>query len=381
MKSVREANLNGKTVFLRVDYNVPVENGKILDTNRITRSLATIKYLSEHKAKIVMATHFGKPAGKIDTATSIVPLAEELARQLNCKVEVTDHVISDMVKEKVDNMQSGDIIMLGNLRWDAGEETNNPEFAKKLAEYAQIYVNDAFGSSHRAHASIEAITNYLPSFAGFLLESEITTLSILLDNPVPPFVLIMGGAKIEDKIGMIENLIPKVDKLLIGGGIADTFLAALNKDVSESLFEPDMMDKCKKLLTEMGTKIVLPIDHLKEDLGNGNFSILDIGPETRKQYASIISEAKTVFWNGNMGKSEDQEFAGGTKSVAEAIASNGQTSVVAGGDTVGFVLSHNLEQGISFISTGGGAALEFLAGIKLPGVEALNRNDGKIPSM
>jgi len=379
MRSVRDADLSGKTVFLRVDYNVPMEDGKILDANRITKSLATVKYLLEHKAKIVMATHFGKPKGKVDTATSTIPLAEELSKQLGHKVEATDYLFGDDVSQKIKAMQTGDIFMLGNLRWDSGEEANDEEFARKLAAYAELYVNDAFGASHRAHASIDAITHHLPSYTGFLLESEVTTLSLLLDKPVSPFILIMGGAKIEDKVGMIENLAPKVDRILIGGGIANTFLAAEGKDVSDSLYESEMLDQCKKLLTEQGQKITLPVDHLKEELGEGKFAIMDIGPETRRQFTEIIGEAKTIFWNGNMGKSEDQEYSGGTKAVAEAIGNNGNTTVAAGGDTVGFILSHNLQDGISFISTGGGAALEFLAGDKLPGVEALNKNDGNNP--
>ena len=373
MQSVREANLSGKTVFLRVDYNVPMEGGKILDANRITKSLATVKYLLEHKAKIVMATHFGKPKGKIDPKTSTVPLAQELARQLKHPVQATDHVIHPSVHEIIKKMGSGEILMLGNLRWDPGEEANDGQFAQALAEYADLYVNDAFGASHRAHASIEAITNYLPSYAGFLLESEVTTLSLLLQNPMRPFLLVMGGAKIEDKAGMIENLSPKVDKIIIGGGIANTFIAAKGEDVSASLYEEDMKSKCLQIMQKEGEKIVLPVDQIKDVVDGDKFAIMDIGPETRKNFAAQIAEAKTVFWNGNMGKSEEEQFAGGTRYVAEAIAKNGGTTVVAGGDTVGFVLNHKMEEKFSFISTGGGAALEFLAGIKLPGVEALDK--------
>lgn len=376
MQSIREANLSGKTVFLRVDYNVPMEDGKILDANRITKSLATVKYLLEHKAKIVMATHFGKPKGKIDPKTSTVPLAQELAKQLRHPVEATDYVVHPSVKEMIDKMRSGDVLMLGNLRWDAGEEANDSTFAQSLASYAELYANDAFGASHRAHASIEAITNYLPSYAGFLLESEVTTLSLLLQNPARPFLLVMGGAKIEDKAGMIENLAPKVDKIIIGGGIANTFIAAKGEDVSVSLYEEDMKQKCIDIMQKLGTKVVLPIDQIKDSV-EGGFSIMDIGPETRKLFGKEIMEAKTIFWNGNMGKSEEEQFAGGTRSIAEAISKNGGTTVVAGGDTVGFVQNHKLEDKYSFISTGGGAALEFLAGIKLPGVEALNRAQAK----
>ena len=373
MKSIREADLNEKTVFLRVDYNVPMEEGRIMDNNRIKKSIATIKYLLEHNAKIVIATHLGKPKGKVDQKTSTLPLAEELARELSHKVNATEYLIDDSVKQRIKDMQPGDIIMLANLRWNPGEEGNDDEFAKSLASYADLYVNDAFGASHRAHASISAITKYLPGFAGFLLDSEVTTLSLLLKDPARPFYLIMGGAKIGDKTGMIDNLAPKVDKILVGGGIANTFLAARGDNVSESLCETEMIGKCKELLDKYGEKIELPIDNISENKSSGVFSIMDIGSQTREKYAKEIVNAKTIFWNGNMGKSEDQQYEGGTKSIASAISSNSEaTSVIAGGDTAGYVISHNMEEGISFISTGGGAALEFLAGLKLPGVEALN---------
>lgn len=372
MQSVRDASIGGKTVLLRVDYNVPMENGKILDANRIKRSLTTINYLLEHKAKIVLCTHFGKPKGKMDPASSTLPLAEELARQLKREVKATDFVIHDNVKSIISKMEPLDILMLGNLRWDEGEEKNDQEFAKKLASYADIYVNDAFGASHRAHASIEAVTRFLPSYAGFLIESEVTTLSLLLRNPVRPFVLVMGGAKVGDKTAMIENLATKVDKILIGGGIANTFLAARGEEISDSLYESEMIEKCKELIRVNADKIVLPSDTLKKNEEGGKFAILDIGTATRENYRSIISGAKTIFWNGNMGKSEEDEFAGGTKAIALAITQNPASTVVAGGDTVGFVLSHHLEEGISFISTGGGATLEFLAGLTLPGIEALD---------
>jgi phosphoglycerate kinase len=372
MKSVRDANLEGKTVFLRVDYNVPMENGKILDNNRIRKSIATVKYILEHKAKIIIATHLGKPKGKIEAKTSTIPLASELAKELKHKVIATDYLIDDSVKKAVSEMKIGDILMLGNLRWNPGEESNDAEFAKELASLADIYVNDAFGASHRAHASIEAITKNIPAYAGFLLESEVTTLSLLLKNPVPPFMLIMGGAKIEDKAGLIENLADKVDKILVGGGIANTFLKAKGEDISKSLYEPEMVDKCRELLSRLQGKIVLPVDSIYQKYENGDFSIMDIGYETRKIFSSEIAKAKTIFWNGNMGKTEDKQYEGGSKIIAQNIADNEATSVVAGGDTVGFVLNNNLEEGISFISTGGGAALEFLAGLKLPGVESLN---------
>ena len=260
------------------------------------------------------------------------------------------------------------------MRWHSEEEENSDIFAQVLARYADIYVNDAFGSSHRAHASIDAITRYLPSYAGILLESEITTLNLLLSNPKPPFYLVLGGAKIEDKLPMIENLAPKVEKILVGGAIANTFLAAKGENVSESLYEKEMFEKCEDYLKKFGDKILLPIDTVKEKISDDQFKIMDIGEQSANEYASEIGKASTVFWNGNMGFSEDPRYSAGTDKIAHAIANNGGTTVVAGGDTAGYLRQKNIEKGINFISTGGGATLAFLAGKGLPGVEALQKS-------
>lgn len=371
MQSIRDAGLNNKRVLLRVDFNVPMEDKKIIDDNRIEKSLTTIKYLLDRKTKIIIMTHLGKPDGTIVPSLSTVPLAQELAKILKRKVYATDHIIHPSILTKIDEMDYGDILMLGNLRWHSEEESNNDAFARELATYADIYINDAFGVSHRAHASVSAITKYLPSYSGFLLESEVTTLGLLMKNPFRPFVLVLGGAKVKDKASLIKNFAPKVDKILIGGAIANTFLKAKGEDIGESLYEPEMFEKCEEMLGEFGDKIMLPQDSVKQELENGKFNILDMGPNTVSEYVSVLNEARTIFWNGNMGHSEDEKYAKGTFDIATAISKSPGTTVIAGGDTVGFVDSHNLKSGINFISTGGGATLSFLAGEPMPGIEAL----------
>lgn len=374
MVSVRDANVGGKRVFVRVDYNVPIKDGKILDNNRIAKSLSTIQYLLERRTKIIIATHLGKPEGEIVPKLSCIPLAAELAKLLKRKIAATDHVIHPMVNEKIAEMAFGDILMLGNLRWHKEEEANNPRFARELASYADIYVNDAFGASHRAHASIAAITDYLPSYAGFLIESEKTTLDLLTQSPQKPYKIILGGAKVKDKAGLIKNLARMADKIMIGGAIANTFMAASGMDMSESLYEREMFETCEDLLSRYRDKIVLPVDQIKEQLTDGKFKVMDIGGQTITNYVGEILGAATVFWNGNMGYSEDERYANGTRKIAEAISKSNGTTVVAGGDTVGFIDQNNLRGNINFISTGGGATLSYLAGENLPGLAALDNN-------
>lgn len=374
MISIRDANLNGKRVFVRVDYNVPIKDGKILDNYRITRSLSTIQYLLERKTKIIVATHLGKPGGEIIPDLSTIPIASELAKLLKHKVYATDHVIHPSILEKIKEMNFGDILMLGNLRWHKEEESDNARFAEELASYADIYVNDAFGASHRAHASIDAITNYLPSYGGFLIESEKTTLDLLVRSPQKPYIIVLGGAKVKDKSGLINNLATVADKIIIGGAIANTFLAASGIDVSESLYEREMLETCEDILSRFADKIMLPLDQIREDSAEEKFKIMDIGPKTVEAYKREIAAGSTVFWNGNMGYSEDQKYENGTRKIAEAISENKGTTVVAGGDTVGFINQNNLVGNINFISTGGGATLSYLAGEKMPGLEALEKN-------
>jgi 3-phosphoglycerate kinase len=340
--------------------------------------LPTIEYLLRNRAKVIIITHLGKPDGEIIPQLSTIPLAQELAKLLKRKVYATDHVIHPLVPEKIQQMGYGEVLVLGNLRWHPEEELDSEAFARDLASYADIYINDAFGVSHRAHASVDAITKYLPSYAGYLLEAEVTTLSLLLKDPVKPFVLIMGGAKIKDKTGLMNNLAERADKILVGGAIGNTFLAASGQDVSDSLYEPEMIDKCQMILQRYGQKIILPLDSIKEERTNSKFSIMDIGLKTIETFRQEILKANTVFWNGNLGYSEKKPFDEGTRSIAQAMMQNRGTTVVSGGDTVGFVDINNLMAGINFISTGGGATLEFLAGVKMPGIEALNRAQNSI---
>jgi len=372
--SLRDAQVANKRVLLRVDFNVPLEDKKITDNFRMRKSLPTIEYLLRNRAKVIIITHLGKPDGQIIPQLSTIPLAQELAKLLKRKVSATDHVIHPLVSEKIQQMGYGEVLVLGNLRWHPEEELNSRAFARDLASYADIYINDAFGVSHRAHASVDAITEYLPSYPGYLLEAEVATLSLLLKDPIKPFVLIMGGAKIRDKTGLIKNLVERADKILIGGAIGNTFLAASGQDVGESVYEPDMVDNCQTILERYGQKIIMPIDSVKEERANGKFSIMDIGMKTVDIFCQEISRANTVFWNGNLGYSEKKPFDEGTRSIAKAMMENRGTTVISGGDTVGFVDNNNLMTGINFISTGGGATLNFLAGEDMPGIEALNRN-------
>lgn len=374
MLSLRDAQVANKRVLLRVDFNVPLEDKKITDNFRMRKSLPTIEYLLRNRAKVIIITHLGKPEGQIIPQLSTIPLAQELAKLLKRRVSATDHVIHPLVSEKIEQMGYGEVLVLGNLRWHPEEELDSEAFARDLASYADVYVNDAFGVSHRAHASVDAITKFLPSYPGYLLEAEVTTLSLLLKDPVKPFVLIMGGAKVKDKTGLLDNLAERADKILVGGAIGNTFLAASGQDVSDSLYEPEMTNKCQTILQRYGQKIILPLDSVKEERANGRFSIMDIGLKTVEAFRQEISRANTVFWNGNLGYSEKNLFEEGTRSIAQAMAENRGTTVISGGDTVGFVDNNNLTTDINFISTGGGATLEFLAGMKMPGIEALNRS-------
>jgi len=371
MKIVQDAQVGNKTVFLRVDFNVPMKDGEITDNNRIKAVMPTIRYLVESRAKIVIGTHLGRPDGKKSTDTSISPVAKELQRMLNLRVVMAPDISGVETKKLIESLRPGGILVLENLRWDKREEENDAEFARELASYADVYVNDAFAVSHRANASVEAITKYLPSYAGLLIQSEVEHLSALMKKPESPFVLVVGGVKVKDKAGMIEFLAPKVDKILIGGGVANTFLKATGVDISQSVYDEEMVDDCAKMLKKFKDKIVLPIDYVNEAGPVESFQIMDIGEKTRQLFINTIKTAKTVLWNGNLGYTEDKKFQEGTRVVARTMSQINGKTVIAGGDTAGFVIEAGLNKGISFISTGGGAALEFLAGKKLPGIEAL----------
>ncbi len=376
MKSIRSVqDLENKTVFLRVDWNVPLKNGVITDDIRIRATLPTINYLQSKNCKIIIGTHLGRPEGEIIHSLSTKILAKKLSEIHPGKIIATDYVLETQVKNQIKRLKSKQILVLGNLRWYPEEEANNTAFARILASYADVYVNDAFAVSHRAHASVEAISHFLPSYAGLLLEREVEMLSTLTENPRQPFVIILGGAKIKDKIGMIKRFANIADKILVGGAIANTLRYFKGENVSESLYEPGLEHIAENIFEILKDKLVLPIDNKKKIAPDGKFSILDIGPETIKKFSQIISTAKTIFWNGNMGYSESKEFEIGTAEIADAVKSNPYTKIVAGGDTVGFLDSHKMLECFTFVSTGGGAALEFLAGIQLPGLEVLGYYD------
>lgn len=359
MKTIDQAKFEKETsVFLRADFNVPIKSGKISDDNRILAVLPTINYLLDKGASITIGSHLGKPEGKPNPEFSLFPIANKLSELLNLDAKFNQP--SDKY------LLGNQIILLENLRFNPGEESNDDQFAKELALGKDIYINDAFAVSHRSNASVEAITKYLPSYAGLLMQKEVEELTKIKDHPTSPFILIIGGVKIEDKAGVIEFLAPKVSKILLGGGVANTFLKASGQDIGDSVYDKDMVEKCKQMLEKYGDKIELPIDTVKD-----RNKILDIGSQTIEKYLGSIKDARTVFWNGNLGYTEEGKYKVGSRAIAEALNSIDGTTVLAGGDTVGFFKSEGLDKNITFISTGGGAALEFLAGKELPGIIAL----------
>jgi phosphoglycerate kinase len=385
-KSVRDVKVKGKRVLVRVDFNVPLEkSGKISDDRRVQAALPTIQYLRDHQAKVILCSHLGRPKGKAVDSLRLTPVAERLSELLGVEVKKADDCVGPAVAEAVAGMSLGDVVLLENLRFHAEEEANDPEFARQLASLADIYVNDAFGTAHRAHASTEGVTHYLPSVAGFLLEREINFLGKALSDPTRPFVAILGGAKVSDKIGVIQNLLPQVDHLLVGGGMANTFFKAQDHEVGESLVEADKVDLAKGLLARAGGKLVLPVDVVVADAFSADaqfktvavdkvpvgWRILDIGPKTVARFTEILRSAKTVVWNGPMGVFEFSAFAKGTVEVAKALAGLDATTIIGGGDSAAAVEQAGLADEMTHISTGGGASLEFLEGKTLPGVAAL----------
>ncbi|MCX6810702.1 MAG: phosphoglycerate kinase [Candidatus Berkelbacteria bacterium] len=367
MKCIKDAKLEDKTVFLRVDWNVPLKDGEIANDNRIRATIPTIEYLQSKNCKIIIGTHLGRPDGEAVQSLSTKILAKRFSQLHSGKVIATDYVIESAVKAQVEKLEPKDILVLGNLRWYKEEEENNLSFTKILASYADIYINDAFAVSHRAHASIEGITNFLPSYAGLLLEKEIRMLSTLSQNPRHPFIIVLGGAKIKDKLGLIKQFAGPADNILVGGAIANTLRFYRGDDIGKnSKIENDIESNVEEIFKISGEKMILPIDGKIKDQNT-----LDIGPKTIEKFKEIIAGAKTIFWNGNMGFSEDENYQTGTMKIAEAIRANQYTKIVAGGDTVGFLDSHKMLDKFTFVSTGGGAALEFLAGIELPGLKVL----------
>jgi phosphoglycerate kinase len=396
--SIRDLPLNDRRVFMRVDFNVPLENGLVMDDTRIRETLPSVEYALRHGARLILAAHLGRPKGKPNAAMSLKPVAERLRMLLDREYSRSENVgfcpdcVGEEAVEMASKLEKGQTLLLENLRFHAEEEKNDEHFAKQLAGLADFYVNDAFGAAHRAHASTVGITKFVQkSAAGLLMEKELTYLGKALQNPEKPFLAILGGAKVSDKIGVIENLMGKVDALIIGGGMAYTFLKAQGHEIGKSLLEADKIDLAKKLLGQAkaeGVKFLLPVDHVVADKVAAGAHIqtiaegqaipadrmaLDIGPKSVEIFSDEVARARTIVWNGPMGVFELAPFAKGTFAIAHAVAENaGATSIVGGGDSVSAVHAAGVADKITHISTGGGASLEFLEGKKLPGVEALS---------
>lgn len=388
-KTMKDLQLEGKRVFCRVDFNVPMEEGTITDDTRIRAAIPTIDYLINEGAKVILASHLGRPKGEIHEEMRLTAAGERLATLINKKVTKLDASIGEDVKVSVDNMANGDIVLLENVRFHAGEEKNDPTLAKAFADLADVFVNDAFGAAHRAHASTAGIAKHLPAVSGLLLEKELDVLGKALSTPERPFTAIIGGAKVADKIGVIDYLLDKVDHLIIGGGLSYTFLKAQGYEIGQSLLEEDKIDLAQTFIKKAeanNVKLHLPIDIVIADTFSpdantkvvpvnaipSDWQGLDIGPETAKDFAAAITGSKLVIWNGPMGVFEMDAFANGTKQVAQAMAETAGYTVIGGGDSAAAVEKFGLGNQMDHISTGGGASLEFMEGKDLPGVTALN---------
>jgi phosphoglycerate kinase len=385
-RSVRDASVAGKRVFVRVDFNVPLDGQTITDDTRIRAALPTIEHLVDQGARVILCSHLGRPKGKPNDAFRLNPVSNRLAELLGKPVKTVSDVVGPEAKDAAARLSDGEIMLLENVRFEPGEEKNDPNLARELASLADIYVNDAFGAAHRAHASTAGIAGFLPAYAGFLMDAEVSALQRLLDKPERPFITILGGAKVSDKLAVIENLIPKVDVLLIGGGMANTFLLAQGRRIGSSLAERDFEIKARELLeqaADSGTEILLPIDVavaadfdgtpeiVSVDNVRDDRAIFDIGPESVATFTARIGAARTIFWNGPMGVFEKPAFANGTRAIALAVANSDAFTVVGGGDSVAAVEQTGVADRISHISTGGGASLEFVEGRELPGLTPL----------
>ncbi len=389
-KTIEDIQVSGKKVLVRCDFNVPLDaDNNITDENRIIGAMPTIEYLVKNGAKVILCSHLGRPKGEFNQKYSLAPVALRLSQLLKKEVKLADDVIGDSAKKLASELKDGDVMLLENLRFHKEEEANDPAFAKALADLAEVYVNDAFGTAHRAHASTEGVAHYLPAVCGYLIQKELDVMGKALDNPDRPFVAILGGAKVSDKIGVINNLLDKVDVLIIGGGMAYTFQKAMGGNIGNSLLEADKVDLAKELLAKAakkGVRLVLPVDNEagdkfsndalritvhSQDIPDG-FEGMDIGPNTRVIFGAEVARAKTVIWNGPMGVFEFDNFAEGTRDIARAMSECKGVTIIGGGDSAAAVEQMGFAKKMTHVSTGGGASLEFLEGIELPGVAALN---------
>jgi phosphoglycerate kinase len=389
LRTIKDMNLENKKVLVRVDFNVPLKEGVITDDTRIERALPTLKYILEQKGtSLIVMSHLGRPKGEKKPELSLAPVAKELGKKLGVEVKLAPDCIGDEVKDMAASLKPGEVILLENVRYYNEEKNNDPEFAKNLASLGDVYINDAFGTAHRAHASTEGVTKYLPSAAGFLIEKEIAAFKPILENPAKPLVAIIGGAKVSSKISVLESLLKTTDAYIIGGGMSFTFLKAQGYTIGSSLVEDDYIDTAKAFLkaaAEKGAEVILPVDHVvaaefsesavAENVDDVNVPDgkmgLDVGPKTVALCEAKIAEASTIVWNGPMGVFEFENFANGTKKVAEAVAASKAFSAVGGGDSVAAANKFGLADQMSHVSTGGGASLEFLEGKALPGIVAL----------
>ncbi|MER1958953.1 MAG: phosphoglycerate kinase [Solibacillus sp.] len=388
-KSMNDVEVTGKRVFVRVDFNVPMEAGKITDETRIRAAIPTIEQLVQAGAKVILASHLGRPKGEVNEDMRLTAVGERLAKLMNKPVTKLDESIGEAVLEAVNNMQDGDIVLLENVRFHKGEEKNDEALAQEFAKFADLYVNDAFGAAHRAHASTEGIAKFVPAVSGLLMEKELDVLGKALSNPERPFTAIIGGAKVKDKIGVIDNLLDKVDHLIIGGGLVFTFVKAMGHDIGKSLLEEDKIELAKSFIEkakEKGVQLHMPVDavvanEFSKDAETQVVAIdaipsdwmgLDIGPKTAVNYADVIKDSKLIIWNGPMGVFEMEKFANGTKTVADAMATTAGYTIIGGGDSAAAVEKFEVADKMDHNSTGGGASLELMEGKALPGIVALN---------
>ncbi|MDN4594325.1 phosphoglycerate kinase [Polycladomyces subterraneus] len=388
-KTIRDVDVRGKRVFCRVDFNVPMEDGRITDDTRIRAALPTIRYLTEQGAKVILASHLGRPKGRVVEELRLAPVAKRLAELLEKPVDYVEETVGEEVERRVAALNEGDVLLLENVRFEPGEEKNDPELARAFANLADLFVNDAFGAAHRAHASTAGIAEHLPAVAGFLMQKELETLGRALEAPERPFTAIIGGAKVRDKIGVIENLLEKVDNLLIGGGLSYTFVKAQGYEIGKSLLEEDKLELARSFMEKAkakGVRLLLPVDVVVADRFApdaraetvaidsipADMEAMDIGPKTRELFAEVVKSSRLVIWNGPMGVFEFDRFAHGTNAVAQVLVDSEALTIVGGGDSAAAIEKAGLADRVSHVSTGGGASLEMMEGKALPGVVALD---------